>query len=347
MAKTLLVKTEEAFRDGRRLVAPLMGFPGLRMVDSTIKLAQQNFGEHYKVLRSLVSRFRPDMIFPIMDLSVEANALGMYTVFPRHDTPTVLRDGFRMDDLEGHRQINITCDTRLQGYVETVRLMRLSFPEEVMKGAYVTGPYTLASLIMGADEAAVTALLEPDKLSEMCEFTMERTQEYARLLTGAGAQAICILEPTAVMLGPDEFERFSASFIRDIVNSYKYTGVSVIYHTCGNTMHLIDLMADSLVDAISLDSAKVGVDLPEVARRVGDRTIIIGNIDPTGAILTGTPAEVRDEVEALLRSMDFCPNFILSTGCDLPQEVPFENIGAFMEAGRNYRIGKPSFSTSE
>ncbi len=225
MIKSLSLKTAEAYSEHRRLVCPLMGFPGLRMVDSTIKLAQQNFGEHFKVLRSLISRFQPDAIFPMMDLSVEANALGMYTVFPKHDTPTVLKDPFPIPDLERHRQINITCDTRLLGYVETVRLMRLSFPEDVIKGAYVTGPYTLASLIMGADEAAVTALLEPEKLSAICEFTMERCQEYARLLTGAGAQAICILEPTAVMLGPEEFEKFSSKYIRDIVHSYKYTDV--------------------------------------------------------------------------------------------------------------------------
>ncbi|GEM_PF-58515 len=340
MEKTLLKRTAAAFRERRRLVAPLMGFPGLQIVNSTIKLAQQNFGEHYKVLRSLVSRFQPDMIFPMMDLSVEANALGLYTVFPKYDTPTVIKDQFNIGDLERHRQIDITCDTRLQGYVETMKLMRLSFPEEVIKGAYVTGPYTLASLIMGADEAAVTALLEPEHLAGVCEFTMERTMEYARLLTGAGAQAISILEPTAVMLGPEEFESFSSRYILDLVHSYKYTDVSIIYHTCGNTMHLIDLMAGSRVDAISLDAAKVGVDLPEVARRVGDKTIIIGNIDPTGVILTGTPEEVKDEVSELLHSMDFCPNFILSTGCDLPQEVPFDNIAAFMTAGRQYRIGK-------
>jgi len=48
----------------------------------------------------------------------------------------------------------------------------------------------------------------------------------------------------------------------------------------------------------------------------------------------------KNEVNELFESMDFYPNFVLSTGCDLPQEVPFENIEAFMEKGRKYRIGK-------
>jgi uroporphyrinogen decarboxylase len=37
----------------RRLVAPLVGFPGLNMTNCTIKLAQQNYGEHFRLIRSL------------------------------------------------------------------------------------------------------------------------------------------------------------------------------------------------------------------------------------------------------------------------------------------------------
>ena len=38
-----------------------------------------------------------------------------------------------------------------------------------------------------------------------------------------------------------------------------------------------------------------------------------------------------------LREMEPYPNFVLSTGCDLPQETPRENIQAFMDAGRLVR----------
>jgi uroporphyrinogen decarboxylase len=48
----------------------------------------------------------------------------------------------------------------------------------------------------------------------------------------------------------------------------------------------------------------------------------------------GTPEDVRREVERLRKEMEPYPNFILSTGCDLPQETPRENIQAFMDAGR-------------
>ena len=44
---------------------PLAGFPGVEMIGSTIKIAQQNFGEHYKAIRALVDDLHPDLVFPL------------------------------------------------------------------------------------------------------------------------------------------------------------------------------------------------------------------------------------------------------------------------------------------
>jgi len=327
-----------AWHERRRLVAPLIGFPGLNMTGCTIKLAQQNYGEHFRSIRAVVETFEPDVVFPLMDLAVEANALGRYTVFPKTESATVMKEAFSLDELAAYEHINISFDTRLLGYVETVKLMRVGLPDTILKGAYVTGPYTLAALIMGADEAAMAAILDPDGLEAICQFTTKKIRQYAQLLIAAGAQVICILEPTAVMLGSDHFWRFSAAYVRHIIDSCRYTGVGTVYHTCGNTMHLVSKMVESGVDAISLDAPAAGVDLPAVAKRLAPEVIIIGNINPTGAVLHGSRDEVKAEVTELMENMDPYPNFILSTGCDLPQETPIANIQAFMTAGRNYRI---------
>lgn len=327
-----------AQREGRRLVAPLVGFPGLNMTGCTVKLAQQNYGEHYKVIRLLAETFQPDLIFPLMDLSVEANALGRYTLFPKGESATVVKEAFSANDLAASAHINISFDTRLLGYIETLKLMSIGLPDTILRGAYVTGPYSLAALIMGADDAAMATILRPEELEAVCRFTTAKILEYIRWLIAAGAQVICILEPSAVMLGPDQFEQFSADYVRHINNSCKYTGVATVYHTCGNTMHLVGKMVESGVDAVSLDSPEAGVDLPAVARDLPPEVVVIGNINPTGVLLGGRPTDVEAEVTQLLTSMAPFPNFVLSTGCDLPQETPLENIHAFMRAARRYRI---------
>ena len=61
---------------------------------------------------------------------------------------------------------------------------------------------------------------------------------------------------------------------------------------------------------------------------------LIGNIDPVRVMVNGSPEDVKVAVRELCTDMQPYPNFILSTGCDLPLETPLENITAFMEAGR-------------
>jgi uroporphyrinogen decarboxylase len=336
--KTLAEIVQEKYRKRERLIAPLLGFPGVELAGSSIKIAQQNYGEHYKVLKKLVDKFLPDIIFPLMGLSVEANALGRFTVFPKEDSATVPKDHFNESELESISNINISFDGRINGYVNTVKLMKIGFPEEVIKGAYVTGPYSIAALLMGADEAAMSSILDPVKLKKVCEIATEKLQTYVNMLISAGAEVICILEPTAVMLGPEQFRNFSAFYVKHLVDSCKFSNVSTVYHTCGNTMHLINEMAKSGVDAISLDSKEAGVDLKEAAKMLTKYVVLIGNINPTKVMLRGKPEEVKSDVYNLLKEMDPYPNFILSTGCDLPQETPHENIKAFIDTGKNYRI---------
>jgi len=335
--KTLADLAHHAYSEGRRLVAPLVGFPGVEMIGSTIKIAQQNFGEHYRAVKAIADTFQPDLVFPLMDLSVEANALGRFTVFPREESATVPKEHFSLDELDRLAAINITFDGRLMGFVETVKLMSVSLPQEILRGAYVTGPFTLAGLMMGADDAVMGTVLDPDTLHRLCHFTTERIQEYIQLLLAAGAQVICILEPSAVMLSPAQFSEFSAIYIRHITTSFKYSGASFVYHTCGNTMHLVQKMAAAGVHGVSLDSADCGVDLARAASLVAEDVVVIGNLSPTTTMRSGSPDDVRREAGALLDQMKRYPNFVLSTGCDLPQETPAANIRALVEAGRAWR----------
>jgi uroporphyrinogen decarboxylase len=88
------------------------------------------------------------------------------------------------------------------------------------------------------------------------------------------------------------------------------------------------------VDALSLDS---DVDFANAAKVIDEKIALIGNLCPTGKIMSGSSNDVQRDVEKLLDSMHDVPNFILSTGCDLPLEVPEENVSAFMKTARNKR----------
>ena len=335
--KRLAVLAKQAFDEGRRVVAPLMGFPGVELTGSNIKLAQQNFSEHFKAIMKLTETFSPDVMFPLMDLSVEANALGRFTIFPREESATVYeREKFQFRTVERLKEIDISCDTRLTGYVETMRLMKLGLPPEIVRGAYVTGPFSLAALITGAQDAVISILKAPEDFRSLCDFTTDVVTEYARLLVAAGAEVICVLDPTAVILNPARFRELSASHVARITETCRHNGVDTFYHVCGNSMHLVDAMLESGVNGLSLDSRFAGVRLGEVARKIPDDVIVMGNISPTAVMAYGKPGDVRREVSRLMDEMKAFPNFVVSTGCDLPQKTPLANIAAFMKMARTY-----------
>lgn len=246
------------------------------------------------------------------------------------------------EELEKLDRIKMIHDCRIRCSIEASRRMVQGLPEEVVKAAYVIGPYSLAAMMLGAEEALITSLTKPEKLRELCGFTTKKITEYTEQLIGAGSEVICILEPSAMMLYPEQFGEFSVSFANEITDSCMASGdVGTIYHICGNTMPLMHAMMNLSADAISIDSKETGMDLSkivEIARESRDGLVIIGNVNPTATMLYGSPEDVKAEVNWILDLMNSYPYFVLSTGCELPPETPMDNIRAFMEAGREYQV---------
>ena len=336
--KSLYDLALEAYGNGRRLVAPLMGFPGCTLVDTTIKIAQQNHGIHYECVRSLAALLNPDIAFMLMDLSVEANALGLPVRFPVDQSSSVERHPVEsLEDLDRYRGINILQDARIQSYIKTIEMMSMGLESDVLKCAYVVGPVTLAGLFETAERVAMDSVLEPDRLHVLCSFATKIIQKYAHAMINAGADIICLLEPTAMILGPKEFGTFSAYYVKHIIESYKYANIETVYHTCGNVMHLLQGMASAGVSALSLDSPYSGIDIEKAVQLVPDNVIIIGNVSPTHVLTGGSVELVKRVTTALLHQMRPYANFILSSGCDLPPETPIDNLKAFMETARGFR----------
>jgi len=336
--KSLVELVKEAYAENRRLAAPLAGFPGCDILNVSIKVAQQNHGVHYNCIDALVYQLKPDAAFMMMDLSVEANALGLPVRFPVHESSSVEFHPVRsVEDLDQFRFVNILQDARIQSYVKTVEMMKMGLPEKVLTGAYIIGPVTLAGLLCSAEQMAMDSVLAPDRLEALCSFATSVIQDYSRALINAGADLLCILEPTGVILGPEQFERFSAKYVRHIIDNYKYAGVDTIYHICGNSMHLIEAMAASGVAAVSLDSPEAGINMPRAAELAGEDVVVIGNVNPTAVMKDGTAEDVRKACLKLLEEMRAYPNFLMSTGCDLPPGVPVENMHAFMQTVRQFK----------
>ena len=84
---------------------------------------------------------------------------------------------------------------------------------------------------------------------------------------------------------------------------------------------------DIAPNCFSLESK---VDLRTAKSILGGHVCIAGNVSPTGAFLSGKPAEVIAEAKACIDAWGKDGGYILTLGCDFPNNVPLENIMALM-----------------
>lgn len=70
----------------------------------------------------------------------------------------------------------------------------------------------------------------------------------------------------------------------------------------------------------------------EALKGCPSHTLVMGNIDPVGVLKMSSASQVAAQVAELLQRTCGYPNFVLSTGCDVPPGVPMENITAFYAA---------------
>ena len=104
----------------------------------------------------------------------------------------------------------------------------------------------------------------------------------------------------------------------------------VIYHNCGNsTIQMIDSILDTGAAAYHFGNA---IDMAEMLKHIPADTIAMGNVDPAGQFRNGTPESIRTATLSLMEKCCTYPNFVISSGCDIPPMAKWENIDAFFQA---------------
>ncbi len=311
----------------KTVTIPLMGAPGIQLSNTSLKENLVDASTQFRTISMLMERFEPDGMFFMMDLSVEAEALGLKIAFPETENPYVKDHSVKSrEDLSKIKENWKGPSKRMKVFIEVAKLMSANLAG--LKGGYVIGPFSLAGELVGVTDLCILLLDDPDFSKELIGFCASVITEYAQALFDQGLDIIAVLEPTAVLLSRKQFQEFALPYFRSILSDINK---ALIYHICGNTDHLVHDMGNSGAYGLSLDSM---VDLKKIADIIPQEVKIIGNLDPVKVFLQASPQEVNQETLKLLHKMKDVPNFILSSGCDIPNNTPLENIDAFMRVAR-------------
>ncbi len=140
---------------------------------------------------------------------------------------------------------------------------------------------------------------------------------------------------TGPMLNPRTLEELFGDAYRRLTETAHAQGIKIIFHSCGNVLPLLNWFADCGFDAVQALEPTAGVTLAEAKRTAGDRLCLIGNIDVTQVLVSGTREEVFGAVRQAIEDAAAGGGYILS-----PEHnhagVSVERLRWMLEAAHEY-----------
>lgn len=218
----------------------------------------------------------------------------------------------------------------------TIRETRRRVGPDIPILGFIGAPWTLATYWVEGrvsrqfETIAPLRFRDPGLLERLLDVLAQLAADYLRVQIEAGADAVQIFDTWGSLLSADEYERFSAPYIRRVIEAVRPLGVPVIVYV-GGTAPYLDSLATLGADCISVDWR---LDLPRARQALGAELALQGNLDPL-ALLAGPEAAAR-AVAWLFTRFAPGPGHVFNLGHGvLPATTP-EAARAVMEAVKRY-----------
>ena len=82
----------------------------------------------------------------------------------------------------------------------------------------------------------------------------------------------------------------------------------------------------------------VKIEAGKVRELTAGRITLFGTLDPVGLLCQGTEEEIREQVRREIELYAPGGGYVLSPGCTLAYDTPFENVRALADAGRRFGL---------
>jgi MtaA/CmuA family methyltransferase len=197
---------------------------------------------------------------------------------------------------------------------------------------WVEGPCAEAADLRGIGTLMTDFFDDPAFVEDLFAFCTDTAIAFARAQVDAGVDIVGIGDAAASLVGPAIYEEVVLPHERRLVDAIHAAGALVRLHICGNTSRSVAAMASTGADLVDLDYP---VDMAAARTAAGPGQVLLGNLDPVGEVLRGTPASV--EAATAQRHAAAGPRWIAGAGCEIPAATPPANVEALVAYARSHR----------
>ncbi|MBR2951872.1 MAG: uroporphyrinogen decarboxylase family protein, partial [Clostridia bacterium] len=305
---------------------PILSFPSVNLLGVSVRELISDSTLQARGMQAVAENTPAAASVSFMDLSVEAECFGATVTVTDDEVPTI--KGRIINDADEAEALAVPTvgSGRTQIYLDAIQKAKESITDRPVLAGMI-GTFSLAARLFDVSEIMMDCYDDPDMVHTVLQKCTQFLIAYAKAYREVGADGIVMAEPVAGLLSPSLEEEFSAPYVKQIVDAVQDDHFIVIYHNCGDN---VPKMLPSILStgAAAYHFGNV-VDLEkDILKKVPADVVVMGNIDPVGVFRMGTPESVRAATTELLKKCTPYPNFVLSSGCDMPPKTPWENINA-------------------
>jgi uroporphyrinogen decarboxylase len=272
-----------------------------------------------------------DATFAIMDVNVEAEAMGAEIVFREKNYPYI-RDPL----LDLSKEVSALelpdpqKDGRMPEMLEALKIMGRDLDGRTLVTSALLGPFTLACQLLGTERAIYLLADDLGKFMDHIHFCTELAISYGKAQVEAGSQVPIIFDPAAspAVMPPALFREIEVPLLAQLNRALLGTGAMGTWvHVAGPTSKILPFYKEIGMSVANFDYQVS----PEDACGALPGTCLDGNVKSISFCL-GSPKEIRAESERLLDSFKERGGFILSSGCEVPPEAKPDSVRALVDA---------------
>jgi uroporphyrinogen decarboxylase len=318
-------------------VVPWVPFAGVHAGSLAGFSAREVLTNQEKLITALLAvnrQYDPDGQPVVFDLQIEAEILGCDLLWAEKSPPAVSAHPFAKK-AGIPKNLPERSDGRLPLVLGAMQALKRLVGDQTALYGLVTGPLTLASHLRGT-EIFMDIFDQPDYLLELIGYCTKAALRMTEYYKDAGMDVIAVVDPVVSQISPKHFEQFLGEEFKSLYTDIRAMDVFSAFFVCGDATKNIEVMCRTAPDCIAVDE---NIDLV-AAKAITDRynIAIEGNIPLTSHMLLGTQQDnmkyVLDLMDALSPAGSPPDNLIISPGCDMPYDIPPENVISIMQAIR-------------
>ncbi|HDY87352.1 MAG TPA: hypothetical protein ENH82_04450 [bacterium] len=231
-------------------------------------------------------------------------------------------------------------DPELPERMNEIKLAQEMSKDEVAIIGGVQGPLTTAILICGLTNIFTKVIDDPLFVKEIFKLSNEFFKIAVKKMIEAEVDIICVPEDLGFVSGAfmslKDFRKLLLPYIEELFDEAIINNVPTFLHSCGNINLYLDDLVSVGFDGLHPLQRTAGMSMKDVREKVGQKLCLIGNVDSSYTLVTGSDETIIYETLETIRDGAVNGAMILASDSDIRDEMPFEKVDIMFKVGLEY-----------